>query len=379
MEWNVKNAINRDVERQHLNKILADIRQAVSEATIIAQRASSGNVYDAIGSMVEGNTETGIQVTYDLNTQKLDFRVNSFSIRLEGDVEGSGEVRNLGSVVIQTEIDKSLLGIPEAPMDGYRYVRRTGQWDALSESSEALDNVEGIGFLHRGLSDTGRVVWTTDKTTDQLPEGTTNLYFSDERAQDAIALALTDSDTIEFIYDDVANTITANYIGPMGGEATNLLGYKLVDENGDFLVDDEGNFLVDDNETLYWDLIEDTPTTIDDYGITDVLVRSVVAGTGITVDNTDPENPIVSATPYSLDPDLSSIAALTTTGYLKRTAPNTWTLSEIPTLPAYTLGTLPSATPAWQMIVVTDLTGGAEPCFSDGTDWRRFSDRSVAS
>jgi YD repeat-containing protein len=29
MEWNVKNAINRDVERQHLNKILAEIKNSV--------------------------------------------------------------------------------------------------------------------------------------------------------------------------------------------------------------------------------------------------------------------------------------------------------------------------------------------------------------
>lgn len=48
-------------------------------------------------------------------------------------------------------------------------------------------------------------------------------------------------------------------------------------------------------------------------------------------------------------------------------------------LRTYTFATLPSASPAGQMIYVSDLTGGAEPCFSDGTSWRRMSDRTVAS
>lgn len=45
----------------------------------------------------------------------------------------------------------------------------------------------------------------------------------------------------------------------------------------------------------------------------------------------------------------------------------------------YTVAALPSASPAGQMIYVSDLTGGAEPCFADGTNWRRMSDRTVAS
>lgn len=44
-----------------------------------------------------------------------------------------------------------------------------------------------------------------------------------------------------------------------------------------------------------------------------------------------------------------------------------------------TVATLPSASPAGQWIHVTDETGGAVPCFSDGTNWRRVTDRAVAS
>lgn len=48
-------------------------------------------------------------------------------------------------------------------------------------------------------------------------------------------------------------------------------------------------------------------------------------------------------------------------------------------LPAFVKSDLPPAlTNAAVLIYVTDLTGGAEPCISDGTNWRRLSDRSVA-
>jgi hypothetical protein len=46
------------------------------------------------------------------------------------------------------------------------------------------------------------------KSTSDLAEGS-NLYFTDERAQDAVAAALVDSSSIDFSYDDTANEITA--------------------------------------------------------------------------------------------------------------------------------------------------------------------------
>lgn len=48
-------------------------------------------------------------------------------------------------------------------------------------------------------------------------------------------------------------------------------------------------------------------------------------------------------------------------------------------LPSYTVATLPAAGAAGGLIFVTDETGGAVPTFSDGTDWRRVTDRAVVS
>lgn len=46
---------------------------------------------------------------------------------------------------------------------------------------------------------------------------------------------------------------------------------------------------------------------------------------------------------------------------------------------SYTVATLPSAATAGQWIYVSDETGGAVPAFSDGTNWRRVTDRAICA
>jgi hypothetical protein len=48
-------------------------------------------------------------------------------------------------------------------------------------------------------------------------------------------------------------------------------------------------------------------------------------------------------------------------------------------LPSYTTTTLPSASAPGAMIYVTNESGGAVPAFSDGTNWRRVTDRAIVS
>lgn len=64
-----------------------------------------------------------------------------------------------------------------------------------ADTSDAVTSVNGL---------TGAVTLTTDN----ISEGS-NLYFTDERAQDAVGSILTDSATIDFDYDDGVGTITA--------------------------------------------------------------------------------------------------------------------------------------------------------------------------
>lgn len=48
-------------------------------------------------------------------------------------------------------------------------------------------------------------------------------------------------------------------------------------------------------------------------------------------------------------------------------------------LPSTTVGGLPSASPAGRLLYVSNASGGAVPAFSDGSDWRRVTDRVVVT
>jgi len=61
-------------------------------------------VEDIVGAMVSSNTESGIAVTYDDATGKLNFDVNDPTITLSGDVTGSATMTNLGNTTITTTI-----------------------------------------------------------------------------------------------------------------------------------------------------------------------------------------------------------------------------------------------------------------------------------
>lgn len=49
------------------------------------------------------------------------------------------------------------------------------------------------------------------------------------------------------------------------------------------------------------------------------------------------------------------------------------------TLETYTVASVPPAAPPAQLIYVSNESGGAVPAFSDGTNWRRMTDRAVIS
>ena len=68
--------------------------------------------------------------------------------------------------------------------------------------------------------------------TDGLPEGVTNLYFSNERAQDAIGTILQDTATIDFTYNDVSNIISASLINTAVVPGTYTLSTITVDQQG---------------------------------------------------------------------------------------------------------------------------------------------------
>jgi len=228
VDWIVKNAVNRDVERQHLNKILQDIRATVTEAQkqLAALRSANGqqDIQSIVGEMVSNNTERGLAVSYNPQRKTLDFIAKDFSISLAGAVTGVATVTSLSNVVIDTELGTTA----GAPIDGNVYWQENGEWTAVLPPVSDLQYLDGAGILVRivtgegssyavreiigtadeidvafgdgtgdnpmlslaDLADTGggtfkliardakgRLEGTSDGTTDDVPEGTVNLYF----------------------------------------------------------------------------------------------------------------------------------------------------------------------------------------------------------
>lgn len=75
-----------------------------------------------------------------------------------------------------------------------------------------VQNGTGISWSYNdGANTLTPTISLASFSTSNLAEGS-NLYFTDERAQDAVGGILTDSSTIDFTYNDGANTIAASVI-----------------------------------------------------------------------------------------------------------------------------------------------------------------------
>ena len=133
MEWNVKNALSRDVEREHLNKILKEIKSTVD--SINSSTVTREQIKTIVTNTVQGSSSAPPPSV-------------SFKITLDGNVTGTGSVVNGNDVTITTTVDPSILGIPDAPMDSLVYWRGQGQWQEVPGKLTSLVLVDGDGYLH---------------------------------------------------------------------------------------------------------------------------------------------------------------------------------------------------------------------------------------
>ena len=88
----------------------------------------------------------------------------------------------------------------------------TGRTLTAGSAKISISNGNGVGG--NPTIDLGTV------TTDDIPEGTA-LYYTDERAQDAVGTILTDTASVDFTYNDGAGTITAAVL-PAGVDHNSL-------------------------------------------------------------------------------------------------------------------------------------------------------------
>lgn len=190
-------------------------------AAIDAFKIADGSVSNAEFQRLNG-------VTSDIQTQ-LDSKI---------DVSEKGAANGVASLDAGGKVP--IAQLPSSIME-YK-----GVWDASTNSPTLADGTGDVGDVYRvsvaGTQFTPAISfevgdyaiyngtkWEKSDTTDavasvngqqgvvvldsdDIAEGSTNLYFSNERAQDAVGTILTDSSKIDFTYDDVANTISATVV-----------------------------------------------------------------------------------------------------------------------------------------------------------------------
>lgn len=142
-------------------------------------------------------------LSIDTNT----YLTGNQTITLSGEVSGSGATAITTTVSNAAVIGKVLTG----------FTAGAGTVAATDTILQAFQKVVGnIAALVTGVSSvfgrTGTVVATSgDYNTSQVTENT-NLYFTDERAQDAVGSILVDSSELDFTYNDATPSITASIV-----------------------------------------------------------------------------------------------------------------------------------------------------------------------
>lgn len=152
-------------------------------------------------NFVEGANVT-LTITDDTVNDEIDVEIAATSGGLsDGD---KGDITVSGSGATWT-IDAN--AVTFAKMQALTAARILGRTDASGGNCQEISIGSGLLLSGTTLSCT---ISSPPANTDALTEGSTNLYFSNERAQDAVGAALTDTATIDFTYDDATNAITAD-------------------------------------------------------------------------------------------------------------------------------------------------------------------------
>lgn len=146
-----------------------------------------------------------------------------------GNVDNTSDANKPISSATQTALDAKESTANKGVAGGYASLDGSGKVPSAQLPSYVDDVLEYANLAALPVTGTTGVMYVTldtNKTyrwsgsayveispspgsTDSVTEGSTNLYFTNERAQDAVGGALTDSSEIDFTYDDAAGTITA--------------------------------------------------------------------------------------------------------------------------------------------------------------------------
>ena len=177
-------------------------------------------VEDTVGAMVSSNTESGIAVTYDDSTGKLNFDVSDPTITLDGDITGSATMTNLGNTTITTAISSGSIvnaDINASAAIAYSKLNLSGSITSSDITDGAIVNGDisaSAGIAYSKLSLNSSI------TSSDIVDGT--IVNADINASAAIALSKLATDPLARA--NHTGTQTASTISDL---ATTVKAYRL--------------------------------------------------------------------------------------------------------------------------------------------------------
>lgn len=162
---------------------------SVNDKTIVlADSAADSAAADGAGIEVAG---ANAKILYDHATTRWDFNRDVEAANFHGNLTGN----------VTGNITGDITGNVTGNIDGDSGDLRTFTANTITSGSLTTDSATIDGDLRL----TGNLI---DATTDNINEGSSNLYFTDERVDDRLNNLLLAGEGIDLTYDDAANSLT---------------------------------------------------------------------------------------------------------------------------------------------------------------------------
>lgn len=188
---NVTSSVTTDAELAFLSGVTSSVQTQIDSKINLTQKGASNGVatLDAGGKVPSAQLPSTV----------MEYRGNwNAATNTPTLADGTGDT---GDVYRTSVAGTQNLGSGSQTFAVGDWVVYNGSIWQLSPNSNAVGSVFGrVGTV---------IAQVGDYTTAQVTESG-SLYFTDERAQDAVGGILTDTNTIDFTYNDAANTIIAD-------------------------------------------------------------------------------------------------------------------------------------------------------------------------
>lgn len=166
-------------------------------------------LHDSSGNELIGQQVMADSIPVTLASDQI--VTNDFVPSLKNNDRLKVEVLSLGGPIIQVSSDDQSMGYLEAKVIG-----TTNKIVVTTANPGGDEDVQ----INIGSDVFDKAV----NTTDNITEGVAKLFFTDERAQDAVGNILTDTSSVDLNYNDAGNSITATVL-PAGVNHNALQNY----------------------------------------------------------------------------------------------------------------------------------------------------------